>query len=35
VCAGGACGDRELGRVNRAIVLDENHRLGGLAGLGP
>ena len=34
VCAAGKRRHRELARVDRAIVLHENHRLGGLAGPG-
>src|SRR5208282_2846056 len=34
VCAGGKGRHRELARVDRAIVLYEDHRLGGLAGPG-
>jgi hypothetical protein len=34
VCAGGKRRHREFARVDRAIVLDEHHRLDGLAGSG-
>src|SRR3954471_13935700 len=34
VCAGGQRCHGELARADRAIVLDEYHRLGGLAGPG-